>query len=217
MQVAATQQERRRRQRQARRGREKQQKADAAALRLAAQSRPVAAAEQPAREVHCPLWSTTVGQQAAFVRLLAEVTQRCAHAAQAGALATAEVTAAYGGSAHAVTVLAGTVATKMDERSRSAALLALLDNGLSEEALQAFLTQWSVQAAAQGSATLSRGGHAAGAAAAGSLMQLSGAAAGAAATRPTMSGPLTSPFTPAAAGTQMAPPRMGPSDPFGRR
>ena len=97
--------------------------------------------------MHCPLWSTTMGQKQAFIRLAGEVTERCANVARSRGLHTKAISLPYGGSAYAVSVLSGTDATVMLARRCADELLALLGAGLTEAGLTALLDRWSKPAA----------------------------------------------------------------------
>lgn len=104
----------------------------------------------PASQVHCPLWSTTLGQEAAMMRLTGVVTERCAAVARKNDLSTKAVRVQYGGRSLEATVLSGTAAVAMTESKRGEELLALLGSGLTEVGISALLNRWS-QTAVQGS------------------------------------------------------------------
>ena len=145
---AAVRTEARRRQKLARR------KRDEAARLLAAQTgAPSNGAGAPETQVHVPLWSTSMGQSAAMVRLLGEVTQRCAVEAGRRGVPTCAVSAVYGGRAYSVSVLSGTVAVQMEANKRGEELLALLGSGLTEEDISVLLRRWSQAAAAPSSSS----------------------------------------------------------------
>ena len=95
-----------------------------------------------------PLWSTTMGQNGAMVRLLGEVTERCANVGRQRGVRTCAVSVLYGGRNYAANVLSGTVAVTMSASKRGEELLALLGSGLTEESISALLHRWSLAAAA---------------------------------------------------------------------
>ena len=143
---AATATARRQRQKAARK------KRDESARLMAAQSSPDAGGgEAPAWPVHCPLWSTTLDQRKAFIRLVGELTERCANVARGRGLHTRVISLPYGGSTYAVSVLSGTEATIMQVSRCTSELVALLGTGLTEEGLTALLERWSKPVAAGGS------------------------------------------------------------------
>ena len=148
-QRAATATARRQRQKAARRAR------DEAARLLAAQAASSAQeggdGDEPTKPVHCPLWSTTMDQKQAFIRLVGEVTGRCATVARGRGLKTKAIALPYGGSTYSVSVLTGTEATVMPASRGAAELLALLGAGLTEEGLTALLERWSKPVVASGS------------------------------------------------------------------
>ena len=94
--------------------------------------------------VDCPLWSARVDLKAAFIKLLAEVTERMALAARAqGAPQSTGVSARFGGIAFQVNVLDGTFATFVTADELAEDLLVLLADGLNEERLASLLKRWS--------------------------------------------------------------------------
>ena len=94
--------------------------------------------------VDCPLWSARVDLKAAFIKLVAEVTERYALAARAqDASQTTGVSARFGGIAFQVNVLDGTFATFVTADELAEDLLVLLADGLNEERLAALLKRWS--------------------------------------------------------------------------
>lgn len=107
--------------------------------------------EVPGWPVHCPLWSTTLDQRQAFIRLAGEVTERCANVARGRGLHTRAISLPYGGSTYAVSVLSGTEATIMQVSRCTSELVALLGTGLTEAGLTALLERWSKPVAASGS------------------------------------------------------------------
>ena len=146
--VAATATARRRRQKQARKER------DQAARLLAAQPGVPIGDDAASRVVvHVPLWSTTMGQSAAMVRLLGEVTERCAVEGGKRGVSTRAISIIYGGRAYSAAVLQGTVATCMTASKCGEELLALLSGGLTEEGISILLRRWSQTAATSSSSS----------------------------------------------------------------
>ena len=147
-QRAATATARRQRQKAARRARNE------AARLLAAQAASGAPegddGEAPRKAMHCPLWSTTMDQEQAWLRLLGEVTGRCATVARERGLSTRAISLPYGGRSYSVSVLTGTEAVVMPASRGAAELLALLGAGLTEESLTALLERWSKPVVASG-------------------------------------------------------------------
>ena len=144
---AATATARRQRQKAARKQRD-----ESARLMAAQSSSGGGGDESPAWPVHCPLWSTTLDQRQAFIRLAGEVTDRCANVARGRGLHTRAISLPYGGSTYAVSVLSGTEATIMQVSRCTSELVALLGTGLTEDGLTALLERWSKPAAAASSA-----------------------------------------------------------------
>jgi hypothetical protein len=88
------------------------------------------------------------------LRLLGEVTGRCATVSRKRGLSTRAISLPYGGRAYSVSVLTGTEATVMPASRGMAELLALLGAGLTEEGLTALLERWSKPAVDGGSGVL---------------------------------------------------------------
>jgi len=133
---------RRRRQKQARKQRDEE------ARLLAAQAGVQTGVDgAPEQQVMVPLWSATMGQSAAMVRLLGEVTERCAVEGGRRGVSTRAVSVLYGGRNFNASVLSGTVATTMTAGKRGEELIALLGGGLTEEGISTLLRRWSQAAA----------------------------------------------------------------------
>ena len=146
---AATATARRRRQKQARKAR------DEAARLLAAQpGAQTGGGDAPDQQLHVPLWSATMGQGAAMVRLLGEVTERCARESVLRGVPTCAISVLYSGRPYSASVLSGTAATKMTASKCGEELLALLGGGLTEEGISTLLRRWSQAAAASGASRL---------------------------------------------------------------
>ena len=98
----------------------------------------------PAVDVQCPLWSAVVDLKMALVKLAGEVTHRCALAArQPQGSATRATSLRFGGTSYQVTVLSGTVASRMTAAELGTDLIVLLADGLTEDRLTALLKRWS--------------------------------------------------------------------------
>ena len=134
---AATATARRRRQKAARKER------DERARLLAAQTGAPTGGDAPQEQVHVPLWSTSMGQDAAMVRLLGEVTERCATEGGRRGVQTRAISVLYAGRTYSAAVLSGTVATTMMPGKCGGELLALLGSGLTEEGISTLLRRWS--------------------------------------------------------------------------
>jgi hypothetical protein len=93
--------------------------------------------------VECPLWSTRMDLKTAFIRLVAEVTQRLSHAARGQGASSRGVSARFGGSDYQVSVLDSTFAAFVEADELAEDLLVLLADGLTEERLVALLKRWS--------------------------------------------------------------------------
>ena len=145
-QKAATQTERRRRQKAARRRR------DEDARLLAAQDGARREEGAPEEQVHVPLWSTSMGQGAAMVRLLGEVTERCANEGRRRGVPTRAVSVLYAERNCSASVLSGTKGATMANRARGRQLLLLLGGGLTEETFSSLLHRWSEAAVEAGAA-----------------------------------------------------------------
>lgn len=78
-----------------------------------------------------------------MMRLIEEVTKRCAAVAQQKGVRTCAMSALYGGKGYSVAVLAGTAAVQMTTAKLGEELLALLGSGLTEEGLSTLLNRWS--------------------------------------------------------------------------
>ena len=97
--------------------------------------------------IDCPLWPARMDLKAAFVKVVAEVTQQYSLSTRStGAPRARGVSARFGGSAYQVTVLDGTVAAGMTAEGISIDLLVLLSDGLTEERLASLLRRWSKKA-----------------------------------------------------------------------
>ena len=93
--------------------------------------------------VNCPLWSTRMDLKTAFVRLVAEVTERMSLNARNKGISSRGASARFGGSDYQVSVLDGTLAAFVEADELAEDLLVLLADGLTEERLVALLTRWS--------------------------------------------------------------------------
>ena len=89
-----------------------------------------------------------------MLRLLGEVTGRCATVARKRGLSTRAISLPYGGRNYSVSVLTGTEAAVMPASRGAAELLALLGAGLTEAGLTALLERWSKPTVASGSGVL---------------------------------------------------------------
>ena len=81
----------------------------------------------------------------AFIRLVAEVTQRLSHAARGQGASSRGVSARFGGSDYQVSVLDSTFAAFVEAEELAEDLLVLLADGLTEERLVALPTQTVVK------------------------------------------------------------------------
>lgn len=79
----------------------------------------------------------------AFVRLVAEVTERMSLNARNKGVSSRGASARFGGSDYQVSVLDGTLAAFVEADELAEDLLVLLADGLTEERLVALLTRWS--------------------------------------------------------------------------
>lgn len=78
-----------------------------------------------------------------MVRLLGEVTERCATEGGRRGVQTRAISVLYAGRTYSAAVLSGTVATTMMPGKCGEELLALLGSGLTEEGISTLLRRWS--------------------------------------------------------------------------
>ena len=78
-----------------------------------------------------------------MVRLLGEVTERCANEGRRRSVRTCAVSVLYAERNYSASVLSGTDGATMSSRMRGRHLLLLLGSGLTEEALSDLLHRWS--------------------------------------------------------------------------
>ena len=94
--------------------------------------------------IECPLWSTKLDLKTAFVRVVAEVTQRLSLAARGQEhVSMRGVSARFGGKDYQVSVLDSTFAAFVEADELAEDLLVVLADGLTEERLVALLKRWS--------------------------------------------------------------------------
>ena len=138
--VACTARERRKRQKANKKQREQQRLAE---LEKAEQ---LVAAEALEPKQFCPLWSTTLGQRDAFVRLLGEVSTRITQARGPTTPSTRSVQVEFRGQLYQVLVFKRTSACTMTAKERGDEMVAMLASGITEERVTALLTRWSLAA-----------------------------------------------------------------------
>ena len=100
-----------------------------------------AGADEPKQ--FCPLWSVSLGQRDAFVRLAGELSARIAHARGPTTPSTRPVQAEFRGQPYQVLVFARTSACAMTAKERGDEMVAMLASGVTEERVTALLERWS--------------------------------------------------------------------------
>ena len=87
-----------------------------------------------------------------MVRLLGEVTERCANEGRRRGVPTRAVSVLYAERNYSASVLSGTKGAMISNRSRGRQLLLLLGGGLTEETFSSLLHRWSEAASEAGAA-----------------------------------------------------------------
>ena len=103
--------------------------------------------EAPTRSVRATLWSQHIDLKEGMIKLVGEVTHRCGTVGGQASLSTKACQVLFAGQPYEMTVLSGTVASKMTSTERAIDMLMLLSHDPTEERLTVFLRRWSKRAA----------------------------------------------------------------------
>ena len=114
----------------------------------------------PTRSNNAPLWSQRrCDLKQGMVKLIGEMTHRCAAEAARTGLTTKACTVTFGGQPFDITVLSGTAALRLTPTERAIDLMVFLSHDPDEEKLTRLLRRWSKRGAPTGAGASSRDGE----------------------------------------------------------